>query len=133
MGNLEFIFVFSNTPLGKFLGAILAFLGIGIFALPAGIIASGFSEEVQRKKQEKIAANLEQSANSQSVKMLADIELGLEQQQRDLALYVESSAELMEMCIQTAKQKLGSHIKNEEILRDLAIHLYSETVRKFEL
>ncbi|MBE9184274.1 ion transporter [Microcoleus sp. LEGE 07076] len=125
--------IYPITPLGKFLGAILAFLGIGIFAVPAGIIASGFSEEVQRKKQEKIAANLERSANSQSVKMLADIEVGFEQQQRDLALYVESCAELMQICIQTAKQKLGSHIENEEILRDLAIHLYNEAVRKFEL
>jgi voltage-gated potassium channel len=33
------------TILGKFLGGIIALLGIGIFALPAGILASGFSQE----------------------------------------------------------------------------------------
>jgi voltage-gated potassium channel len=125
--------IYPITPLGKFLGAILAFLGIGIFALPAGIIASGFSEEVQRRKQERIGANLDQSANCQSVPMLGEVEIGFEQQQRAIALYVESAADLMQMCINSAKQKLGSHIENEEVLRDLAIHLYNETVRKFQL
>ncbi len=125
--------IYPITPLGKFLGAILAFLGIGIFALPAGIIASGFSEELQRRKQERIGSNLDQSANCQSVQMLGEVEIGFEQQQRSIALYVESSAELMQMCINSAKQKLGSHIENEEVIRDLAIHLYNETVRKFQL
>jgi voltage-gated potassium channel len=36
--------------LGKFLGAIVALFGIGIFALPAGIIASGFNEEMQKRQ-----------------------------------------------------------------------------------
>jgi voltage-gated potassium channel len=30
------------TPLGQFVGAIVAVLGIGLFALPASILASGF-------------------------------------------------------------------------------------------
>lgn len=42
--------VFPITPMGKFLGAIVALLGVGIFALPAGILASGFAEEVRRKR-----------------------------------------------------------------------------------
>jgi voltage-gated potassium channel len=32
------------TPLGKMLGALSSILGIGLFAVPAGILASGFSE-----------------------------------------------------------------------------------------
>lgn len=32
------------TPLGKFLGAVVAVIGIGLFALPASILASGFVE-----------------------------------------------------------------------------------------
>ena len=38
------------TPIGKFLSAIIALLGIGLFALPSGILASGFSEEIQKRK-----------------------------------------------------------------------------------
>jgi len=36
------------TTLGKVLGAIVSLLGIGLFALPAGILASGFAAEVGR-------------------------------------------------------------------------------------
>ncbi len=125
--------IYPITPIGRFLGSILAFLGIGIFALPAGIISSGFSEEVQRRKQEKMAGNLEPSANGQSVKMLSEIEVGFQQNQRAIALHIESSSELMKMCVLTAKQKLGSDFQNEQIICDLAIHLYNEALRKFEL
>ena len=125
--------IYPITPLGRFLGAILAFLGIGIFALPAGIIAAGFSEEVQRRKQERMAANLEESANYQSVKRVAEIEVGFDQKQRAIALHIESSSELMKICVQTVKQKLGSDFQNEQILYNLAIHLYNEAVRKFDL
>jgi voltage-gated potassium channel len=41
--------IFPITPLGKLLGAFIALLGIGMFALPAGILASGFAEEIARK------------------------------------------------------------------------------------
>jgi len=42
------------TPLGKVLNGIIAFIGIGLFALPAGILASGFSDEfhLRRNKNE---------------------------------------------------------------------------------
>lgn len=36
--------VFPVTPAGKFLAAVVAFLGIGLFALPASILASGLVE-----------------------------------------------------------------------------------------
>ncbi len=38
------------TPLGKILGGLITVLGIGMFALPAGILASGFSEVIQRNR-----------------------------------------------------------------------------------
>lgn len=42
--------VYPITPIGKFFGAIIAILGIGMFALPAGILASGFAEEIRGKR-----------------------------------------------------------------------------------
>ncbi|HVF30484.1 MAG TPA: ion transporter [Pyrinomonadaceae bacterium] len=42
--------VFPITPLGKLFGGAIAFLGIGIFALPTGILASGFAEEIQKRR-----------------------------------------------------------------------------------
>lgn len=44
--------VYPVTGAGKVIGGVFAVLGIGLFALPAGILASGFSEEL-RKQQEK--------------------------------------------------------------------------------
>ena len=37
------------TPLGRLLAGVIALLGIGIFALPAGILGSGFMEQVGRR------------------------------------------------------------------------------------
>jgi voltage-gated potassium channel len=40
--------IYPVTPLGQFLGGVIAIIGIGLFALPTGILASGFSEELTR-------------------------------------------------------------------------------------
>ena len=37
------------TPLGKLIGSVVAVLGLCMFALPASILASGFSEEMKRQ------------------------------------------------------------------------------------
>ncbi len=42
--------IYPVTFLGKFLAGIIAFLGIGLVALPTGIISSGFIEEVESRK-----------------------------------------------------------------------------------
>jgi voltage-gated potassium channel len=41
------------TPLGKLIGSVVAISGIALFALPAGILASGFVAELRREKEEK--------------------------------------------------------------------------------
>ncbi len=46
--------VYPVTPIGKFFGAVIALLGIGLFALPAGILASGFAEQIQRERKREI-------------------------------------------------------------------------------
>lgn len=42
--------IYPVTGLGKFLSGIIALLGIGIVALPTGIISSAYIEEVQKSK-----------------------------------------------------------------------------------
>jgi voltage-gated potassium channel len=44
--------VFPVTPAGKFIGAIVALIGIGFFALPAAILASGFVDQRQARRRE---------------------------------------------------------------------------------
>jgi voltage-gated potassium channel len=40
------------TPIGRFLGAIVAIMGVGMFALPAGILASGFAREMGKRRKD---------------------------------------------------------------------------------
>ncbi len=41
------------TDLGRFLASLIAMTGLGIFALPAGILGSAFVEETNRQKEER--------------------------------------------------------------------------------
>lgn len=118
--------IYPVTVIGKLFGAILAFIGIGLFALPAGIIASGFSTEVERRKERESQDFLEITSS------LSQQPLTPEQQQR-MSAYVERRAELMNMCIEAAKGKFGDRFEDEAIIRDFAISLYAEAVRKFNL
>ncbi|HMB89328.1 MAG TPA: ion transporter [Rhodothermales bacterium] len=43
--------IYPTTVLGKMLGGLISLLGIGLIALPAGILASGFQEAVEKKQQ----------------------------------------------------------------------------------
>ena len=40
------------TPLGKMMAGVIAVMGIGMFALPAGILGSGFLDEIQKRNRE---------------------------------------------------------------------------------
>ncbi len=42
--------IYPITPLGQFLAGVISILGIGLFALPTGIIAAGYLEEISKKK-----------------------------------------------------------------------------------
>jgi voltage-gated potassium channel len=42
--------IYPVTPLGKFLSSIISLLGIGLFAMPTGILSAGFIEQIRTKK-----------------------------------------------------------------------------------
>jgi voltage-gated potassium channel len=44
------------TPFGKVVGGVIAIIGLGMVALPAGLLASGFSEQMHQRRQEFEAA-----------------------------------------------------------------------------
>ncbi len=45
--------IFPVTDIGKLIGGLLAVIGIGFFALPTGIISSGFTEVLEERKEMK--------------------------------------------------------------------------------
>lgn len=55
--------VYPETSLGKALGSFIALLGIGLFALPAGIISAGFMQEIDKNSKEEVT-----EYNTQSIK-----------------------------------------------------------------
>lgn len=114
--------IYPVTVIGKLFGAILAFIGIGLFALPAGIIASGFSTEVQKRK--------EQESNQPVDTALSQ---WTPEQKQLIEVHVEQRAELMSMCVEAARRKFGDRFEDEAIVRDLALSLYQEAVGKFNL
>lgn len=42
--------VYPITALGKLMGSVVAILGIGMFALPTGVLGAGFVAEIQKRK-----------------------------------------------------------------------------------
>jgi voltage-gated potassium channel len=45
--------IYPITVIGRIFAAIVSILGIGLFALPAGFLASGFEEEIRSRKRKK--------------------------------------------------------------------------------
>ncbi len=127
--------VYPTTHVGKLLSAAVAFLGIGIFALPAGIIGSGFAEEVQKRRVKKIVHPVGKDIKITKEKALplhSDFRHYTKQEQQEaIAEYIEESSEIMRLCIETAKRKYGNYFQNEEIIKDFAMLLYQETMHKF--
>ncbi len=72
--------VYPITGLGRFFGGLIALLGIGMFALPAGILASGLSEAFEQhdkiKEKKKILAKQGKAIPDmkESVELLAELE-----------------------------------------------------------
>lgn len=52
--------VFPVTPLGRFFASIIALAGIGVVALPAGIFASAFSDELRERELAKLKDRVEE-------------------------------------------------------------------------
>jgi voltage-gated potassium channel len=54
--------VFPITPMGRFAAALIALAGIGIVAMPTGIIASAFAEEFRERHKAKLKAQRERAS-----------------------------------------------------------------------
>ncbi len=71
--------VYPITFMGKILGAVIAILGIGLFALPAGLIGSAYLEELEERKNtkklmQKVSDDLQEGdARSVSKHLMLDI------------------------------------------------------------
>jgi voltage-gated potassium channel len=49
------------TPMGKVVGALIIILGVATFALPTSILTSGFVDELEKRREERVAAGREET------------------------------------------------------------------------
>lgn len=61
------------TPWGRFLGALITILGVGLAALPAGILATGLTHELEQRKQ-NLELKFRELLQSSEIDLLRDQE-----------------------------------------------------------
>ena len=86
------------TPLGRMLGGMTAILGVGMIALPAGVLASGFSEQMRIRREEyreAVEKALEDGRLNQGGRRL------LEQTRRSLQLSDEEASLILRHAVET--------------------------------
>ena len=81
------------TPIGKIIGSIVTLLGIGMVALPSGILASSFSERM-RQRRLSMQSQIDQALEDGLI--TKDEELSLRKLGRDLGLNEEAISALVE-------------------------------------
>ena len=82
------------TPLGKFFGALIALIGVGMVALPTGILASGFANAFRRRRisyQQQLGIALDDG------KISEEEAAALRRIQFDLGLSEEDAAHIYDM------------------------------------
>ena len=87
--------VVPMTPLGKAFGVLITIAGVGMAAMPAGILASGFSMEIQKRRElyrlklrEALADGVISRAEYEALK-LSQQELGLEEEEAEAIMDCE--------------------------------------------
>ncbi|NUF24332.1 ion transporter [Acinetobacter oleivorans] len=98
------------TSLGKLLGALITILGVGIAALPAGILASGLANELNQRNQ-RLEQEFRELLQAQGIDILHD-EIEIERVRQKVGLPKEQAHNLI---IQIMREKV---LEEEESARE---------------
>ncbi|MEN9708213.1 MAG: hypothetical protein RIQ68_621 [Pseudomonadota bacterium] len=94
------------TPMGRFMTTLMALIGLGLFAIPASILSSAFTQELQSQRQ---------AVENQLFDMLADGILSEEElaEVQILARKMNMSEEQLEILIDKAKRESEERSRND--------------------
>lgn len=94
------------TPMGRFMTTLMALIGLGLFAIPASILSSAFTQELQSQRQ---------AVENQVFEMLADGILSEEEliEVRALARKMNMSEEQLDILIDKAKRESEDRARND--------------------
>lgn len=109
--------VVPMTPMGKLFGGVIGLIGIGMIALPAAIMASGFAENINRRRQtynRSVQRYLKDGIIDETERWK------LEELRKDLGLDSDEALQLLDNIVQQAKQSVtancphcGKHLADE--------------------
>lgn len=91
------------TPLGRALGAVITILGLGLAALPAGILATGIANELEMRKKE-LALKFQELLYSQHIDLLHD-PVQIEAIRQQVGLSQEQTQSIVLQLIQAQKEQ----------------------------
>lgn len=94
------------TPMGRFMTTLMALIGLGLFAIPASILSSAFTQELQSQRQ---------AVENQLFEMLHDGILSDEElaEVKVLARKMNMSDEQLEILIEKAKRETDERARND--------------------
>lgn len=99
------------TPLGRFLGALITILGVGLAALPAGILANGLANELELRKQQ-LALRFRELLDSSDIDILADAEK-IEHLRKEVGLSNEQTQDIIVQLIREGQEAERVREKNQ--------------------
>jgi voltage-gated potassium channel len=91
------------TPLGRFLGALITILGVGLAALPAGILANGLASELELRKQ-KLELKFRELLQVAEIDLIADEEK-IGNLRKEVGLTVEQTQDILLQLIREGKDE----------------------------
>ena len=91
------------TPLGRALGAMITILGLGLAALPAGILATGIANELEERKK-TLALKFQELLYNQGIDLLHD-PVQIEAIRLQVGLSQEQTQDIVRQLIQEQKEQ----------------------------
>lgn len=99
------------TPLGRFLGALITILGVGLAALPAGILANGLANELELRKQE-LELKFRNLIESCEIDIIQD-EKQIDHLRKEVGLSLEQTKDIVLQLIRERKAQELEREKNK--------------------
>ncbi len=91
------------TSLGRFLGALITILGVGLAALPAGILANGLANELELRKQ-KLELKFRLLLQDADIDLIADDEK-IDTLRKEVGLTTEQTQDILLQLIRERKEQ----------------------------
>jgi voltage-gated potassium channel len=99
------------TPLGRFLGAMITILGVGLAALPAGILANGLANELELRKQQ-LELKFRDLLQSCEIDIIHDEEK-IDSIRREVGLSIDQTRDIVLQLIRERKEEEAEREKNK--------------------